>query len=51
MLKEELSDMQEAIDHERRVNRGTINMQGQARSQLESQDNEGRDDIFEVWVW
>lgn len=41
MLKEELSDMQEAIDHERRINRGTRNLQGQIRSELERQDNGG----------
>jgi hypothetical protein len=51
MLKEELSDMQEAIDHERRINRGTIMLQGQTRSDLESQDNGDGDDIFEDCVW
>lgn len=46
MLKKELSDMQEAIDHERRVNSG--NLQGKTRGELESHDNGGSDDIFEV---
>lgn len=49
MLKEELGDLQEALKHEKRINRGTEKVQDQARNELEGQ-NDGDWD-FEFCVW